>query len=73
MKRIILILTIMAMTLAFAGSAMAEAPGYDELVDGMGFYEDTEAPGCWVAFEALYVCAPTDGTSPTTASPTLPE
>ena len=61
MKRMILILAIVAMTLGIAGSAMAQeapgAPSYDELTASMGFYEDPAAPGCYFAF-GLYVCAP---------------
>lgn len=59
MKRIILILTVAAMmaamTLGFAGSAMAQAQDAGTLMQTMGFYEDPNAPGCWFAFN-MYIC-----------------
>jgi hypothetical protein len=63
LKRIILILTVaammVAMTLGFAGSAVAQAQDADTLMESMGFFEDPNAPGCWFAFDAMYLCTAT--------------
>ena len=59
MKRIILVLTVAAMmaamTLGVAGSAMAQEDAAG-LMDAMGFFEDPDNPGCWFAFDAMYLC-----------------
>ena len=70
MKRVILILTVaamtVAMTLGITGSAMAQElsaeelqlPGAEELSRSIGFYQDPDAPGCWFAPGGMYVCVP---------------
>ncbi len=71
MKRLILILTVAAMTVAMtlgaAGLAGAQeapgAPSADELFTSMGFIEDPAAPGCYFAFGTLYV-GPNPPTTP---------
>lgn len=71
MKRIILVLTVAAMaaamTLGFAGSAMAvdpppplelDLPTAEELALEMGVQPDPNAPGCWFGPGEMYTCAP---------------
>jgi hypothetical protein len=73
MKRIILILTVaamaVAMTLGFAGSAMAQdipppeelqldLPSAEELAMEMGVYPDPNAPGCWFGPGEMHTCVP---------------
>jgi hypothetical protein len=50
---------MVAMTLGFAGSAVAQAQDADTLMESMGFFEDPNAPGCWFAFDAMYLCTAT--------------
>jgi hypothetical protein len=69
-KRIILVLTVAAitvamMTLGFAGLAMAQAPSAEELdlpsaqdlSTSIGFYPDPNVRGCWFAPGGMRVCA----------------
>ncbi len=69
-KRIILVLTVAAMTvlmttLGVAGLAMAQAPSEleldlpsaEDLSRSIGFYPDPDVPGCWFAPGGMYVCA----------------
>ena len=69
-KRIILVVTVAAMTVAMttlgvAGLAMAQAPSPEELdlpsaedlSRSIGFYPDPDVPGCWFAPGGMYVCA----------------
>ena len=73
MKRIILVLTVAAltaaMTLGVAGSAMAQdipspeelqldLPSAEELGRAIGFYPDPDAPGCWFGPGGAYMCVP---------------